>query len=267
VNLESAHDDHPSDPELVDHDAARHRFIDHILSDAERFAAAVRRGPLDSPVAACPAWDLRALTAHQGQVHRWARHSAANAAPPESFDAYAPDPDLDADALAAWLEAGVTRLVEVLRTIDLDGTTWHPFPVPRIGRVWPRRQAHEISIHRWDAEHAVGIAPAPIDPTLASDGVDEYLELVVPRLVSRQHVELPGGSLHLHCTDTHGEWLVTADPEYTLVRAHQKGDAALRGPAEALLLRLWNRPSPRRDELGPVGDERVLDAWLALTGL
>lgn len=267
MNPEPAHDDHPDGSGEIDQEAARSRYIDHILADAQRFAAAVRLGPLDAPVAACTGWDLRALTAHLGQVHRWARHAAANAAPPESFDAFAPDADLDPEALAAWLDDGVTRLVDVLRTIDLDGTTWHPFPLPKVGRVWPRRQAHEISIHRWDAEHAVGIDPAPIDPVLASDGVDEYLELVVPRLVKREHIALPDGSLHLHCTDTHGEWLVGTEPGYTLVRAHQKGDAAVRGPAEALLLRLWNRPSPRVDELSPVGDERVLDAWLALTGL
>jgi hypothetical protein len=129
--------------------------------------------------------------------------------------------------------------------------------------VWPRRQAQEISVHRWDAEHAIGAA-GPIDPELASDGVDEYLDLVTRYRVSRDSVTLPAGSLHIHCTDTHGEWLVSLDDGYQLVRAHAKGAAALRGPAEALLLRLWNRDTDRADELSPVGDERVLEAWLAL---
>jgi uncharacterized protein (TIGR03083 family) len=250
-----------------DPEPARRWYIAHVQADGERFAAAVRRGPLDAPVAACPGWDVGALTAHMGQVHRWARHAAANSAPPESFDAFAPPPGLDAEGLAAWLELGVAELVDVLRTIDLDGPTWHPFPIPRVGRVWPRRQAQEISVHRWDAEQAVGITPAPIEPDLASDGIDEYLELIVPRLVKREGAALPTGSLHIHCTDTHGEWLIATDPEYTVVRAHQKGDAALRGPAEAVLLRLWNRESSRLGELSPVGDESVLDAWMSLTGL
>ena len=86
------------------------------------------------------------------------------------------------------------------------------------------------------------------------------------RHVGRESVTLPAGSLHLHCTDTHGEWLVTIDDDgYHLVRAHAKGDAALRGPAEALLLRLWNRDTDRADELSPVGDERVLDALAPLS--
>jgi uncharacterized protein (TIGR03083 family) len=266
VNTQPEHapdsQDHP-----VDHAAARDRFIEHVQADAERFAAAVRHGPLDAPIAACPGWDLRSLTSHMGQVQRWARHSAANAAPPESFDAFAADPHLDAEGLAQWLAQGTADLVDVLRTIDLDGPTWHPFPVPRIGRVWPRRQAQEISIHRWDAEHAAGISPAPIDPELASDGIDEYLHLVLPRLVKRDAATLPAGTVHIHCTDTHGEWWATTEPEYTVVRAHQKGDVALRGPAEAIVLRLWNRESARVGELSPVGDESVLAAWLGLSGL
>lgn len=242
-------------------------FVAHIRADVERFAAAVRRGPLDAAVAACPGWDLRRLTEHQGVIHRWARHCAANAARPEATDQFEPAGDLDADALATWLELGAAELIDTLEQLDPDGPTWHPFTVPRVGRVWPRRQAHELSIHRWDAEHAVGDT-TPIDPELASDGIDEYLEIAVPRIVKRDGLALPSGSLHLHCTDTHGEWLVAAgDDGYQLARAHQKGDAALRGPAEALLLRLWNRESDRVDELSPVGDQSVLDAWLALTGL
>jgi uncharacterized protein (TIGR03083 family) len=239
-------------------------YLEHLLTDLDRFAQAVRRGPLDAQVTGCPGWDLRRLTAHMGVIHRWARHCAANAAPPESRDPYEPDPDFDAEALAAWLVAGGHELVDTLRTIDLDGPTWHPFPVPKLGRVWPRRQAQEISVHRWDAEHAIGQA-APIDPELASDGVDEHLDIVMRRLVTRESVTLPTGSLHIHCTDTHGEWLVELDDGYRLTRAHAKGAAALRGPAEALLLRVWNRDTDRASELSPVGDERVLDAWLALS--
>ena len=44
--------------------------------------------------------------------------------------------------------------------------------------MWPRRQAHEINVHRRDAELAAGLEPAAMDPELASDGIDEYFELV-----------------------------------------------------------------------------------------
>ena len=91
---------------------------------------------------------------------------------------------------------------------------------------------------------------------LTADGVER---------VARESATLPAGSLHLHCTDTHGEWLVSTEGGYHLVRAHEKGAAALRGPAEALLLRLWNRDTDRAGELSPVGDESVLESWLTLS--
>lgn len=237
-------------------------YLDHIRADVDRFAVALERGPLDARVEACPGWDLARLAAHLGGVQRWATRAVLDAAPPDATPR--PDPDTE---WASWLREGVGPLIDALAAADLDGPTWHPFPVAMVARVWPRRQAHETAIHRWDAESAVG-SPSPIDPELASDGIDEYFELVVPRLHVREHIELPPGSLHVHCTDVAGEWLVERDGDgLRVVREHAKGDAALRGPAEAILLRLWNRTSPRAAELDEVGDPTVAAAWLAVPGM
>jgi len=237
-------------------------YLGYLTIDAERFATAVGAGELTAPVDGCPGWDLRQLTVHQGVVHRWARHCVIEAAPPESTDQYEPDPSASADQLATWLLEGAADLVDALHSVDLDSPTWHPFPAPKLARVWPRRQAHETSIHRWDAEHAVG-PTTPIEPVLASDGIDEYFDLMLRRRITRDPAAAPAGSLHLHCTDVEGEWLVqVVDGEYVLERAHVKGEAALRGPAEALLLRVWGRHSDRLAELSPVGDELVIAAWL-----
>ena len=54
------------------------------------------------------------------------------------------------------------------------------------------------------------------------------------RSVTRESVTLPVGSLHLHCTDTNGEWLMSLDDGFELVRAHAKGAAALRGPGRGV---------------------------------
>ena len=236
-------------------------YLTHIDADAQRFASAVRTGPLEAPIESCPGWDLRRLTSHMGVVQRWAAYCATHAAPPESRDAFQPDPQAPPDELADYLLAGSAALVETLGSVASDAPTWHPFPYEQVAGVWPRRQAHEISVHRWDAEHAVG-ATSPIDPALASDGVDEHLELMLPRLLTEGQ-RVPTGTLHLHCTDTDGEWLLSSEGgQYSLVRAHQKGDAALRGPAEALLLRVWNRHGDRLAELSPVGEESVIASWL-----
>jgi predicted lipid carrier protein YhbT len=68
------------------------------------------------------------------------------------------------------------------------------------------------------------------------------------------------GTLHVHVTDTAGEWLVEpAAGALTVTREHAKGDAALRGPAQDLLLRLYNR-GDAGEVIGEVG---VLDRWRA----
>lgn len=240
-------------------------YVDHLLADTERFAAAIERGPVDAPVAACPGWSVRELAEHLGQVHRWAGFCVEAGRPPTHDDA--PMPSLGDNEPAAWLRDGAAHLATVLRGIDPGAPTWHPFPVERVAGVWPRRQAHETAVHRWDAEQAVG-TPSPIDAELASDGIDEYVELAIPRLIVREAIQVPAGSLHLHCTDVDGEWLVWSDDgEYRMIRAHQKGDAALRGPAAEILLRLWGRESTLAGELSPIGDDEVLAAWLSVAGM
>ena len=126
-------------------------YADHVSADVELFAGVLERGPLDAAVGACPGWDVARLAGHLGTIHRWARHNVIHASPPEDTSAFKPEPGLDGAGLAAWLRAGAAELTEALRAIDPEAPTWHPFLVPKVAGVWPRRQAHETSIHRWDA--------------------------------------------------------------------------------------------------------------------
>lgn len=241
-------------------------YVEHLLGDAERLAELLEAEPLDTPIPACPGWDLSRLTEHIGQIHRWAGFCAAHGRRPSEDEAAALE-SYDASIAADWMRAGVRELAATLRDLDPEAPTWHPFPGEQSNRFWPRRQAHETAVHRWDAEQACG-RTAGIDPGLASDGIDEYFEIVLPRLVAAGRATLPTGSLHVHCTDVPGEWLLWGDDDgYQMIRAHQKGDAALRGPAAAILLRLWGRQSADADQLSPVGDESVLAAWLAIGGV
>jgi uncharacterized protein (TIGR03083 family) len=244
----------------------RATYLDHVRADVERTAVLVTSGPLDAAVESCPGWDLAKLANHMGDVHRWVIECVTTARRPTGADHEPPD-RADAGALAAWLRDGAARMIDVLSTADESAPTWHPFPIERVVGIWPRRQAHENAVHRVDAETAVG-ARTPIDPVLASDGVDEYFELVLPRLVAREHTALPSGSIHVHCTDVDGEWIAElTDGGLVVRREHAKGDAAVRGPAEALLLRLWNRVGDGAAGIEIVGDRDVAAAWLALTGL
>lgn len=93
-------------------------------------------------------------------------------------------------------------------------------------------------MHRWDAQNTGGDADG-VETELAADGVDEYLG-ILGAFRGRRFPE--GGSIHLHTTDTPGEWLVRLDAEgVELTREHAKGDVAIRGPASEVLLVLMGR--------------------------
>jgi uncharacterized protein (TIGR03083 family) len=241
-------------------------YAEQVVADVERFAAVIESVGLDAAVPSTPGWDIARLTEHLGQVHRWAGFCAVRGRSPTEDEAAALE-SFRRDGAADWMRSGAADLAATLRALDPGASTWHPFPVSKVAAVWPRRMAHETAVHRWDAEGAVG-ATSPIDPRLASDGIDEYFELAVPRLGVRDGIDIPHQSLHVHCTDVDGEWLVWSDDDgYHMIRAHEKGDAVMRGPAEVILLLLWGRRSDRLDELDRFGDEAALDAWLALAGM
>ena len=249
------------------HQLTSESYIEHLLADADRIADVLDHVPLDTAVPACPGWDISRLAEHIGQIHRWANFCASQSRRPSDDEAKALE-SYDATTAADWFRAGAATLADTLRALDQGAPTWHPFPAEQVAGFWARRIAHETAVHRWDAERAAG-RPAVFDAALASDGIDEYFEIVAPRLIAGGRAELPAGSLHVHCTDVPGEWLLASDDEgeYQMIRAHQKGDAALRGPAAPILLKLWGRTSDDADQLSPVGDESVLDAWLAIGGV
>jgi predicted lipid carrier protein YhbT len=95
-------------------------------------------------------------------------------------------------------------------------------------------------VHRVDAQAAHDRVAPVTPPELASDGIAEVLDVMLARL--RDAAAGNGETVHLHCTDTEGEWLLTLEPERVRVRlGHAKGDCAARGTASDLLLFLWGR--------------------------
>ncbi len=255
-----------SSPPAIDHPAV-------VRSEADAFAAAVERGPLEAPVAACPRWDLEGLTLHLGHIHRWARIAAATGTNPDPDRVPGPpEPDAqglrDRAVLADWLRQGADALADTLGSLDPDAPTWHPFPVPQVAGLWPRRQAQETLVHRWDAQHAVG-ATTPIDATLAADGIDEYYTVMLPRFLQRGKVLLPQGALHLECVDTGDAWTASSSADGELFVTGGVGEPTgadahgiVSGTAQDLLLTLWARSDGAELELD--GDLDVARAWLAV---
>lgn len=200
----------------------------HALSIAARhdFAAAVP---------ACPGWDVHELVRHTGHSHHWAEAIVRERldAPPSLEELTVPHGNE-----LGWYEAGLEAMLATFRAADPSAAVWTFGPV-KTPLFWFRRQLHETTVHRVDAEQATGQV-TPIDPAVAVDGVAEALEVFLPMLARRRSEA--GGTVHLHATDVHGEWLLSfGDGEVAVEEGHAKGDAAVRGPAADLYLWLWGR--------------------------
>ena len=243
-------------------------LLGHLRREGGRFGALLDgsdAGPIDpgAAVATCPDWDVAALIGHLGWVHRWATAAILTGEAPDRSSIGRPDAAATSTVLRDWYVEGLDGLCTALDGADPDAATWHPFPARRTVGFWFRRLTHETTIHRVDLEIALDNR-SPLDATLASDGIDEYLGVIVPMLIGSGRAVIPEASLHVHCTDVPGEWMLRpTDGAPVLTREHAKGDAALRGPAESLLLSLWGRPS------GPievVGSPAAADAWSSIGG-
>jgi uncharacterized protein (TIGR03083 family) len=211
-------------------------YISALRSNGTAAARAARDMPMETTVPSCPEWTLRDLAHHLGSHHRWV---AGNLDQPPDGKAFKRREEPPADeAIPDWLEAGAEMLATKLAATDPTKPCWTWVPFDDSVGFWARRTAHETAMHRWDAQNADGEADA-VEAELAADGVDEYLG-ILGAFQGRRFPE--AGSIHLHSTDTPGEWLVRLDADgIQLTREHAKGDVAVRGPASDVLLVLMGR--------------------------
>ncbi|HVW33398.1 MAG TPA: maleylpyruvate isomerase family mycothiol-dependent enzyme [Acidimicrobiia bacterium] len=234
-------------------------YLDGIRSNVALFLEAARSAGAGAPVPTCPEWDVATLAVHQGRIFRWAAALVDGGSQefihPKTVGDVGPGEDpID------WLEAGAARVLDVLGKADPDAPVWNwADQAPGPARFWIRRMAHEVTIHRADAEAAASRAN-PVEPAeLASDGIDEFVHLIAARTRDGR-VTAPTGSYHFHTTDVEGEWVVRVDDGgYTVTREHAKADVAVRGPASALELYLYNRRGS--DGLEIFGAPEQVAAW------
>jgi uncharacterized protein (TIGR03083 family) len=120
--------------------------------------------------------------------------------------------------------------------------------------------AHETAVHAWDAHCAAGVE-SQIPAALASDGIDEFVFVMLDNV--REGERALSGSVHLHCTDVDGEWLIvpSSDGALQVTREHAKGACAIRGTAHELLMALWRRVPMSAIEV--IGDTAVAQQFLS----
>ena len=228
-------------------------YLQALRDDGTALAAAARRG-LDPPVPACHGWTVADLVLHTGMVHRHKLEIVRGrlAEPPSPW----PPPAPARAELLGWYEQGLEELLTVLEDADAEPGVWTFHRPDQTVAFWRRRMAQETAVHRVDAESAHG-DPRPVPAALAADGGTELLEVF---LAPRTDGEPGGGrgeSVHLHATDTEGEWQLRLLPAgVEVARGHAQGDATVNGDASDLLLFLWGRASA--DRLDRSGDPALL---------
>jgi uncharacterized protein (TIGR03083 family) len=222
-------------------------------------SAALKAGP-DAAVPSCPEWTVLDLVRHMAEVHTWA--AAAVVTAPEADRPAWPKAPQDFDDVFPWWDNGLSLLVRRLRDTPVDRPAW-TFQGPKRAGFWSRRQAHETSIHRLDAELATGHEPPVLafDPEFAADGIDEYLTVMVARRVELGRSVKATGRLLVHAADAGRTWEVRlTSGEPLVVTAPQDAafdeDATLAGTADAIYRALYARPS----HAIVTGDESLLAA-------
>jgi uncharacterized protein (TIGR03083 family) len=228
----------------------------HLL-DTALLAGATARVPT------CPAWDVRALLAHQAVVHRWAT-AHVTGADPSSLPNQTTVRTTVAD-VAGYYAEGLDALLAALRDAppDLKAMTFlNDCPPPR--GFWARRQAHETTVHGVDAlaarlRRVPTSTEAPIDPPFASDGLDELLAGFFTRGRSKLY---DGEELDVLVapSDTSRAWLLHVGPSLEVEPVdgrRPRTPVVVRGTTVALYLALWNRG----DEVEVVGRPDLLTRW------
>lgn len=242
-------------------------YIEVLEKEGRLFAAAAERGGLDIRIPSCPGWRMRDLVQHLGLIHLWA---AAHVDQPHPEPGFGNDlgcltvfwPDLaasypDDGDLVDWYRKTNANLVRVLESTPPDRECFTFLPTSSPLTMWARRQASETTIHRFDAENAVGLTSG-FEPAFAGDALDELVSGFAP---GRQALPVSNErTIHVHAVDSDDHWLLTLGPTITTVcRTNGLGDLTLTGSASSLYLALWNRGDD--SSISIVGDDDLLDVW------
>jgi uncharacterized protein (TIGR03083 family) len=196
---------------------------------ADAAAEAVLARGWSAPVPGCPGWRLSDLVWHLAEVqHFWAWVVRTRALDPSTYPAPARHPD---DELLGFLAAQNAELETALAGADPAERVWTWAPQQDVAFVL-RRQTHEAVVHTVDVEQVLGdVRPIPADVGL--DGLDEWLEAMVPGALPK------GAPADAHPVVFHA---VDADAERTLFPGTRPFPiAAVTGTAGDLMLAVWRR--------------------------
>lgn len=229
-------------------------LVAFVRSEGEAIVSASRQG-VDVAAPTCGEWTVGDLCRHVGRVYAYAAHLVAERL--TSASDVRPDPADGADPVD-WVAETLDDLVAALSGCDADTPVWNWSPQPHEATFWARRMAHESAVHRFDAQRAHGIAQ-PVDADLAADGLDEFVDVLAPRVVARDGLTLRPATYVLESVED-GAWRIQFGAD-AICRADvdMPADVTVRGTTSALLLAAYNRVPWTSLEVD--GDTSALDDW------
>jgi len=233
-----------------------------IDTEAARLVAAYEAAP-SGRVAWSEHWSVGTIARHVAGTH----HVVAKVVeqrPNANFGLFASldAPEKNAAEFPGWFAEGTAALIAQLRGVNDNERCWDWYHGAG-GSVgfWSRRMAQETTVHRWDAQAGAGGDIASIEPSVASDGIDEYLEVFVDATRSGANA-VAGPTIRVEATDTDGDWYLELPAGGRIVHRDETDHALhLRGRAEDLLLFIWGRRSSDGAEIEVNGDHSVLHHW------
>lgn len=232
-------------------------YLEHLRAESLRFREVLSACDPAARVPGCPDWDAADLLWHLATVQRWwAEVLATRPARPDEVEPARPP---TYDGLLAAYDEWSARLSTLLAEADPGEEAWNWSEDHTVGFIL-RRQAHEALVHRVDAEQAAGTS-SEVDPTLATDGVHEVLDVMYGAMPSWGTWTASEGVVRVDVTDTGASfWLrlgvfagtspdtgttYADDEDFHVVAGPEdpdvEPDVVVDGPAAALDLWLWHR--------------------------
>ncbi|HEY9351987.1 MAG TPA: maleylpyruvate isomerase family mycothiol-dependent enzyme [Nocardioides sp.] len=260
-------------------------YLDHIRSESARFRAVLADTDPTTPVPTAPEWTAADLLWHVAAEvqHFWTYVLETRPAAPTGETYSEPERPEDAtyqDLLAHFDDLNA-RFIKTMEQTGPEEPTWSWAADQTAGFTY-RRQAHEILIHRLDAELTAG-AVTPLDPALAADGIDEILDVFYGGKPEWASFAGGGQYVRVDAVDTDTQtWVelglvsgtrpngdsLEDEPDLSVVSQDEipgdtEPDVVIAGTAADLDAWLWRR----RDDAGieVTGDKDVYERFRALT--
>ncbi|HYX95321.1 MAG TPA: maleylpyruvate isomerase family mycothiol-dependent enzyme [Geodermatophilus sp.] len=208
-------------------------YLQVLQESDDRFAGAAAEAVLArgwrAPVPGCPGWSLADLVWHLAEVqHFWTWVVRTRASDPGAYTGPVRRPD---DELLAFGLAQSAELETVLAGADPAERVWTWAPRQDVAFVL-RRQAMEAVVHTADVEQVLGDV-RPIRADVGLDGLDEWLEVMVPGALPQGPPEC-AHPVVLHAVDAGAERVLFPGSRPVPI-------ARLTGTAGDLLLAVWRR--------------------------